>query len=124
MPAVTAHWDRDPVYNAALADVEGRYRHLLGNTELWVPVNFSSPFLAPVLGGGQAVIGSVPRLHAELEDLNGRTWQASAADIAAWREAGGEVDAPLEESAKFGFSIFHALAAYAMRAGVPLKLDY
>lgn len=124
VPAAKVHWDRDPVYNAALSDGDGRYRHLLANTELWLPVNFNSPFTAPVPSGGHAVIGSVPRLHAALEDLNGRTWKASATDIAAWRGAGGALDAPLEGSARFAFSIFHALSAFALRLQVPLKLDY
>lgn len=123
-PATAQHWDKDPIYTAALANPSGRYRHLVGNTEIWLPGDFDPPFSGPTPSGDKAVFGSNARLLCELEDLNQRTWQAAASDLEDWRQAGAEPDAPLEISAKFGFAVFHYLAARSVDKRLPMKLDY
>jgi hypothetical protein len=117
-------WDRDPAYLAVVANIDSRYRHLIANTEIWLPVDFDAPFEAPMPTGNRAVVGSCQRLLSELEALNARTWRASLAEINAWREAGAEHGAPLETSAKFGFAVFCTLASKAVEARLPMKLDY
>jgi hypothetical protein len=67
--------------------------------------------------------GSNVRLLRELEDLNQRTWQASASDLESWK-AGAEHDAPLETSAKLGFAVFHDLTMKSVDEKLPMKLDY
>jgi hypothetical protein len=56
--------------------------------------------------------------------LNRRTWRADDVQIARWRQEAAELDAPLETSAQFGFSIFHALARESVRRKLPMTLDY
>jgi hypothetical protein len=117
-------WDSDASYLATLQNDGSKYRHLVANTELWLPVVFDSPFSAPSPGGNEVVIGSSIRLLAELECLNESTWRASGTDIENWRHSGAEYDAPLEVSARFGFAVFHGLAKQSVSARLPMKLDY
>jgi hypothetical protein len=121
----TAHeWAGNPVYTAALANPSSRYRHLIGNTEIWLPCDFDPPFSGPTLDRETAVFGSSVRLLRELEDLNQRGWQASESDLESWRQAGAETDAPLVTVARFGFAVFHSLATTSVEKKLPMKLDY
>jgi hypothetical protein len=123
-PVTSQHWDQDPIFTAAVANPSGRYRHLVGNTEIWLPGEFDPPFSGPTPSGETAVFGSNRRLLRELEELNQRTWQASASDLESWRKGGAEHDGPFETSAKFGFAVFHDLTAKSVGKRLPMKLDY
>ena len=122
--ASAKHWDRDASYLAVIQKSDSKYRHLVANTELWLPVAFEAPFSAPSPGGNEVVIGSSIRLLAELECLNANTWRASGTDLESWRHSGAAYDAPLEVSARFGFAVFHGLAKQSVSANLPMKLDY
>ena len=124
LSSATDVWSRDKTYVSALESPTSRYRHLVGNTEVWLPVDFDPPFSALMPNGASAVIGSGPRLLSELNELNARTWKATAADCEKWREEGAEFGAPLEVSARFGFSIFYGLGSSAVEKRLPMKLDY
>ena len=124
LPETAQHWDEDPVFTAALANPSGRYRHLVGNTEIWLPGEFDPPFSGPTPSGETAVFGSNIRLLRELEDLNQRTWQASASDLERWRQEGASYGAPFEISAKFGFAVFHDMTTKSVDKRLPMKLDY
>ncbi len=83
-----------------------RYRHLLLDEELWLPVDFEQPFTAQDVSGQRVSIGSSLRLLKELEGLNERTLQGDSEAIAAWRLGGPpETDCSLERVARFGLAI-------------------
>jgi hypothetical protein len=124
LSAATDKWNHDETYLRVAESPASRYRHLVGNTEVWLPIDFETPFSAPMPNGVSAIIGSCPRLLFELNELNARTWKASAGDIELWRKEGAEFGAPLEVSARFGFSIFHGLSSKAVERRLPMKLDY
>lgn len=117
-------WNKESAYVAAIANPGSAYRHLLGNTEIWLPADFDPPFSGPTPAGQKVVFGSGTRLLHELEHLNASTWKAGPSDIETWRMAGAEFGAPLEVSAKFGFAVFHSLARAAVDRCLPMKLDY
>ncbi|MBI2840465.1 MAG: hypothetical protein HYX75_19270 [Acidobacteria bacterium] len=122
--AATDKWSKDPSYVNAIANPASRYRHLIANTELWLPVEFDPPFEAPMPVGDRAVIGSSVRLLSELRALNQNCWRASDGDIDGWRQEGAEYGAPLERSAMFGFAVFYTLACKSTALQLPMKLDY
>jgi hypothetical protein len=124
LSAATDKWNRDETYLRAVESPVSKYRHLVGNTEVWLPVDFKTPFSARMPNGASAVVGSSPRLLSELNELNSRTWKATAGDVERWRKEGAEFGAPLEVSARFGFSIFLGLTSTAVERRLPMKLDY
>ena len=124
LSTATDQWSADTAYAIASTNRSSRYRHLVANTEVWIPSDFDEPFSAPMPAGGPAVIGSSVRLLSELQTLNRRTWQAGGRDIELWRQEGAEYGAPLEKSAKMGFAVFHELASKSVDLRLPMKLDY
>ena len=119
-----AGWHEDSAYLTTRMNRGSRYRHLIGDTELWLPVEFQEPVRAAALTNDSVVIGSSIRLLAELRELNARTWKADDSNVSEWRYNGAEADAPLETSARFGFSIFYELAKRSVAGRLPMKLDY
>jgi hypothetical protein len=117
-------WDQDPAYLTAYENPNSRYRHLIAETEIWLPVEFSAPRSTVTISGDQVVVGSSNHLLRELRELNARTWNATDLQIANWRHEGAEYGAPLETSARFGFSIFYQLVHRSVAAKLPMKLDY
>jgi len=117
-------WERDPAYLTNRGDPRGRYRHLTGNTEIWLPADFPDPIQTLAVTGDHVVLGSSVRLLAELSELNDRTWAVSDAQLSQWRQDGADYGGPLEASARFAFSIFHELARRAVEHRLPMKLDY
>jgi hypothetical protein len=117
-------WEKDAVYLASAANKHSRYRHLIANTEIWLPFDFDAPIETAAIVGDRVVVGSSVRLLAELRELNSRTWNANNTQISQWRRDGAEYGAPLETSARFGFSVFHELTNIAVTRRLPMKLDY
>lgn len=117
-------WSSDATYLASMKNERSRYRHLIANTELWLPIEFDLPFSAAMPFGDPAVIGSSIRLLSELHDLNDRTWRATPAEIDEWRREGAPYRAPLEKSAQMGFAVFRELAGKSVEFRLPMKLDY
>ena len=117
-------WDKDSAYLTSSMNPHSRYRHLLANTEIWLPVDFPSPRRTVGISGDSVVLGSSLRLLAELRDLNSRTWNANDELLSQWRSDGAPHGAPLETSARFAFSIFYDLAQRSVSARLPMKLDY
>lgn len=122
-PATLGRWSDDPVYRSATTNPGSRYRHLLGETELWLPVELSEPVDTESVTGDAAAVGSSIRLLEELQELNRRTWGADETRIKEWR-AEGLYDDALEGSARFGFAVFYELAQHSVRDRLPMKLDY
>jgi hypothetical protein len=101
---------------------EPRYPHLQ-TPQLWIPADLPGPFCMADPMGTPIVLGSVPRLRAELESLNDRTLRLDQAGIDAIRR--GEVpDGDFMDAAKFGFVIFLTLARIADHRNLPIKSDY
>jgi hypothetical protein len=127
-PCPKAHvedWQDHPILAAGRARTsKTQFPHLLSGTELWFPGDFALVFNAPDPTGAQLTIGSVERLHAELDRINQLSWSGSAAQIAEWRRAGSEYGAPLEEGARFCCALFLEITASAKQYSVPVKLDY
>lgn len=117
-------WDQDSALLTSRMNPKSRYRHLVADTEIWLPVAFEQPLRTDALTGDSVVVGSSVRLLEELRELNDRTWAADDDRIAKWRYDGAEYGAPLEISARFGFSIFYDLTRRSVAARLPMKLDY
>ena len=58
------------------------------------------------------------------QQLNSRSWAAADDRIALWRHDGAAFGAPLEVSARFGFTIFYELVKRPVEHRLPMKLDY
>jgi hypothetical protein len=117
-------WEKDTAYRTSRENPNSRYRHLLADTEIWLPVEFDAPTRTDAIVGDSIVVGSSPRLLAELRELNSRTWNADDRQISQWRRDGADYGAPLEISARFGFCIFYELVRRSVAARLPMKLDY
>lgn len=123
-PATAEGWSEDATYKAVSVDLKSRYRHLVSNTQLWLPVDFADPIGTYGVTGDAITVGSSVQLMRELEELNRRTWSAGDAQISQWRLDGAEYGAPLEVSAHFAYAIFYELARESVRRRLPMKLDY
>ena len=119
-----SEWDQDPAYLTSRMNPHSRYRHLIADTELWLPVEFRAPVRTAAIVGDSIVVGSSVRLLAELRELNSRTWNAGDQQSSQWRYDGAKFGGPLETSARFAFSIFYELAKRSVAARLPMKLDY
>ena len=117
-------WDKDPAYLSSRVNPRSRYRHLIADSEIWIPVEFDAPLRTTAIVGDSVVVASSIQLLAELCELNSRTWNADDQQISRWRFDGAEYGGPLEISARFGFSIFYELARRSVAARLPMKLDY
>ena len=117
-------WEEDSAYATSRINTQSRYRHLFADTEIWLPVDFTNPLRTAAIGGCDVVVGSSIRLLAELRDLNARTWNVEDKQILDWRSDCPPPGAPLETSARFGFSIFYELTKRSVAAHLPMKLDY
>ncbi len=118
-------WNEDPAYQkSADPEFETDYGALLRGTSTWLPSDFAFTFVSEDLTGEEACFGSSVQLLQQLFDLNAKTWQADEATIAKWRSAGCSENAPLEDGAKFAFSVFYELARQATNHKLVMKLDY
>ena len=122
-PITAESWSDDEVLRGAMENRSSKYRHLLNGTEIWLPGEIE-PFSTESLARERVMIGSTTKLGGELAALNRATWNASPSEISAWRKAAPEPDAPLEESAKFGFALLSELVDLAIQHRLPMKLDY
>jgi len=105
--------------------VEKRYPHILMRPDLWLPADFDELFHANDITGRSYVMGSSPRLLAELATLNARTFNAADAMLAAWAKEGpSEDDVSLKRTARFGLALLMQAARYSVEHRAPLKLDY
>lgn len=123
-PATATGWEQNPLLMEAMQDGASKYRHLLGNTEIWLPGDFAEPFEAEDLFGDTRMFGSCQRLASELASLNGSTWEVGEPEISEWRREAPERGVPLEESARFGFAMLSELTGLAIQHRLPMKLDY
>ena len=117
-------WEDDPAYAASRGNRHSKYRHLLGDTELWLPAEFDPPIATRALTGEPIVVGSSLRLLEELRYLNSSTWAASDQQIHEWRYEGAEYGVSLETRVRFGLSVFFELARRSIAGRLPMKLDY
>src|SRR6185436_9828201 len=118
-PATAERWLDDEVLRGAMENRSSKYRHLLNGTEIWLPGEIE-PFSTESIAGERVVIGSTTKLGGELAALNRATWNASPSEISAWRKEAPESGAPLEASARFGFSIFWELVDLAIQHRLPM----
>jgi len=80
-------WNRDRILTRlSNGKTKCRYSHLYG-VEVWLPVEFTGVFEAPLPNGHPTRFGSGPQLLAQLHELNRRTYQGTPDDRAAWRAA-------------------------------------
>ena len=114
----------DVAYQSALRNPALRYKHLMLDSELWIPTDFSMPLRTRSVVGDSITVGSSMQLLAELQELNGRTWAADSETIRKWREEETEYGAGLETTARFAFAVFWELANESVHRRLPMKLDY
>jgi hypothetical protein len=117
-------WEEDPAYAASRGNPQSKYRHLVADTQIWLPIEFDPPLATRALTGEPIVVGSSLRLLEELKRLNSCTWAATDQQIREWRYEGVDGGSSLKTSARFGFSIFFELAQRSVAARLPMKLDY
>lgn len=121
----TDSWSQEPVLQRyATPPKELRYPQLLLGIELWLPISGPSVFRTLDPAGNQRMFGTCNKLLAELDLLNQRTWQADTATRDRWRHEGLEHGSPLENAARFGWSVMHCLATEAVQHQLPIILDY
>jgi hypothetical protein len=89
-------WDKDPAYLTSRVNPHSRYRHLIADSEIWIPVEFGAPLRTTAIVGDNVVVASSIRLLAELRELKSRTWNADDQQISRWRFDGAEYGGPLE----------------------------
>jgi hypothetical protein len=82
---------------------------------MWLPGDFPVTFKAPLPDGDSAEIGSVAVLQDQLRWLNERTFQASAHEIASWRELTAPPGGDLLDAARRGYSALAAVVGEAAR---------
>lgn len=114
-------WSADPAL-VAVAASPSEFRHIIG-PELWLPVTFDSVFEAADPSGRRTKIGSVDTLWREFDKLNRRTWAADESTILQWQKDDFD-ETNLESVARWGFSIWFALAKFAVERRTPMRLDY
>ena len=126
MPSIVPDDLEDSALYLSLADIKAsRYPHLLDSTMVWLPVKDGRTFRALDPGGFKRDFGFIIPLAAELMDLNERTWVASEEEIGAWWDAGPpDHKSPLEDCAKFGFSVLRVLVGVAHTNNLPMLLDF
>jgi hypothetical protein len=103
---------------------KSQYGQLLKSVELWLPADFDFTFRAKDAVGNVINLGSSFALRNQLQTLNGRTWKADAATVQEWLQEGADEGAPLEEGARFAFSVFSFLAEQSVQHRLPMVLDY
>jgi hypothetical protein len=142
-------WVEDPAWKLASRDdfAHTRYGHVLSPT-VWLPCAFAAVFTTDdVSGADEVTIGSSVTLVAQLRELNERTYQGSADDLAAWLEAGPDfgpagdaavsvaVDVeqpgrqraaptPFDHTARFALALFLDLAEKSVAHRLPMMLDW
>lgn len=113
-----AQFQDAPAFKAAYGS-PARYPTLLRGAEWCLPVRGGPPlFAAPLPNGKQVTMGHVDRLLGELNELNERTFQLSATDLEAARQAG-----PIEPF-RFGLGVLIASAEFAVSHGGTWIMDY
>ncbi|WP_066454704.1 hypothetical protein [Anaerotruncus rubiinfantis] len=134
-------WYEDPVIQKAHASKECG-GSLLSGVELWIPLDQAITFDYSDPCGDSARIGTIGGLLGELDAINAGMWQADRETIVSWQKSEGYpqdaqiVDGKLvptgesctefdaQSLAKYAFSIFYDLAAYAQDNRLPFKMDY
>jgi len=125
LPATAAQWHGHPALASAReASQRHGYGALMGNVEIWLPGDETMVFKAPDPTGNRVGFAFGGALFAELEGLNRATWQATPNDLQEWRREGADYGAPLETSARFGYSVLESLARKSVSHRLPMKLDY
>lgn len=113
----------DPVYRESTAlYFESLYTHLLG-IEMWLPSRESFVFTTLDPAKARTRVGFVENLVSELQLLNDRTWKCELEVVKSWGEEAPDSEAPLEEMAKFAFSMILGLALTAEKHKLPMLLD-
>jgi hypothetical protein len=87
-------WDKDSAYLTSRMNPRSRYRHLIADTEIWLPVEFEAPLRTSAIVGDDVVVGSSVRLVSELGELNSRTWKANDQQVSQWRVDGANSAGP------------------------------
>ena len=118
-------WEDDPALGRSNAlGFRSRYAHVVRNVEIWLPSSFQSTFECEDIGQRRVVVGSLPTLRRQLDELNGATWKAGASAVPGWRQIPPAGDASLEQCARFGFAVMVDAAQRAIDVHLPMKLDY
>lgn len=120
-----ADWARDPDLEALRRASTPLIYGQLYWPEVWLPIDVPATFRAPLPNGHEKDIGSSPRLLAQLQALNSKTYDGNRDSIKEWRrEMPDGADPDFHKHAKAGLSIMLTLAKHAVRERLPMLLDY
>ncbi|TSD82578.1 hypothetical protein FFK22_041920 [Mycobacterium sp. KBS0706] len=87
------------------------------------PAGFLIECQGPLDGEDRIIVGSTGQLRFALNRINETTWKASPDEIAAWRARYAQDRAPvLMRSARYAYSVFCDVLAYAERNELPIRL--
>lgn len=98
-----------------------KFGHLLA-CSMWLPGDFPVTLRVPLPDGATAELGSLSVLHDQLRWLNERTFQASVAEVAAWRELQAPAGGVLLDAARRGYAALFAATAAAVRLRTPVAI--
>ena len=122
---LSANVEDDPALLASKETEETEFAQILSNVVIWLPFNLDIVFDAEFLNYDEPIsVGSSGALFEQLKRLNAKTWNASMGEITSWRELKRDDSAPLESSAKYGFSLFFYLAQLSVMNKLPMALYY
>jgi hypothetical protein len=118
-------WEDDPALGRSNGlGFRSRYAHIVRNVEIWLPSSFQSTFESEDIDRRRVVMGSLPTLRRQLDELNGATWKAGNSVVDGWRQISPTGDASLEQCARFGLAVMADAAQRAIDLHLPMKLDY
>lgn len=122
---VPEDFSKDPAIHRS-TDTKSRsvYPALMSDASFWLPARFPFVFEAPDAAGRKVTIASSISLAQELNDLNGKTWNFSEAEIDEAAREGCPAGSPLELAARFGFALFRRHALLSVTHRLPMLLDW
>jgi len=116
-------WEGDPVLLEVFQSSTAAYWSLYF-TELWFPVSDMVVFKAVTLRNKPVLVASVSWLRHHLTELNARTLQGNAEDLAGWDRKGPTAGGSVLDLARAGLAMTLRLAREAEKNDLPMLLDY
>ncbi len=121
--AYSGEWYKDEAFKECTHPKQGqRYRPIIC-ASLWLPGTFEFSFDFEDLTGTKAHISSNASLENALSELNAKTFKMSQEDLDVARNGGFGEKPTLEQLARFGLALLHALAVKSVEHRLPILLS-
>jgi hypothetical protein len=116
--------EKHPVYIEVMNNAIDSPMYQLLQAEIWLPTRFNFVFQNECLGEQNRLIGSLPTLLEQLNELNEATLQSTEGERESWRKRGPSDSNDFLETAQFGLAIWMQLAEVAAKNHLSMILDY